>query len=842
MNTRTLALCLLALGLLSCRAAVRADEYRALVPGSPEALTDWRWLARPLAGKQTVVADLGGQEKLAAAPGGGFVLLKLEGPGVLDHFLSTEGATAFNVEVDGQLLWQGKLDEAIAASEKGGLFPSPIIFGRGPFRHLLAPIGFKTSLQILTDKAACSHYLSYRVLPPGTAVQAATAGGEYAAGLSAAGEVWRQGAWEWQAPPESGGLRGDFVLQAQSRVTALEVKGSGEITHLELHFNPALTGTLRNVVVEVFYDGQKEPALRMPVTDFVGLPHPWPTGRWGFGLNTLAAGMRFPWYIRTPRVYYPEATFHSNLPMPFGRGLRIDLVNRSVDVRFAGFTRATLEPLSAAGAAVAGRLCGTRLLATVTPGPDPQPLIQIPGPGQLVGLGLYMTGNTTFPAAAHTSMMSLAVDGQPPIRGHGVLPVWFMGAYGGPLMSPLWSHPRMEDQYCGAVRYFLTDPVPFEQETVFAYTPGPVSEGMLTGATVLAWWYRMGETPYAAPGLAPQAEPLPYSRYGTNGVGRDSRMAWVSEAEDLARVATAHGGEVRAIEDVDHNYHPSAGKYLHVGSDQVGDYVDCVVPFPTSRYVAVGTASLWGPDRSGYELDLLSRAEAARPPSFVQDLDLILGRAIGGVAMRARIMVGRGLIHHRDSSTEYPVPFLNPAPDDEGIIRFICRVKAATANTLQMKLDQVRMERPPLTAAGWREFEDEGTPEAAGELVAWLPKYGRFEWSGWGALQLAAPPQGGATIRALVMAGPAAPTQVHVKGNLGPQQGGWSARINGGALVPLTAGKDEKELVEWTIPVQGVALPGPMTLELVCTAPGEQVQGMRQAPPGELALDCWMVK
>ncbi len=840
MTTRGMLLCLCALLL---PAVAPAADYRPPPPGSPAALSDWRWLARPLVGKPTVIADMAGKRQLEPAPEGGFLLLKVDGPGVLDHFISSDGAALFTIEVDGRVFWQGKLDEALAAAEKeGGLFPKPIAFGGGPFRELIAPIGFRVGLRILTDKGACTHHLSYRMLPPGTAV-ATPAAADYATGLAAAAQAWRQGTWDWQAPSPDGGLRREFILQAGGRVTALESEGSGEVTHLEFHFNPALTGTLRHVLLEISYDDHKEAALRMPITDFVGQPHPWPTGRWGFSLQTIAAGLRLPWFIHTPRVYYPEATFHSNLPMPFARGLRLSLVNRSPDVRFAGYTLARVEPLTEAQAQAAGRLCGTRLLAPVTPGPDPQSLLEIPGPGQLVGLGLHLTGNATFPVAARTSLASLAVDDQPPIVGAGVVPIWLLGAYGGPLTSPLWSHVRMEDQYCGVVRHFLTDPVPFSKKAVFGYTPGSPSEGMPTDATVLALWYRFGDTPYVAPAQPPQAEALPYSRYGTQGASRGSRMVWGMEAEDLVLLAVAHGGEVRAIEDTEHNYHPSAGKYLQVNSDQVGDYVDCTVPFPASRYVAVGTVSLWGPNRSAYELDLLSKDDAQFPPGFAQGLDAIRGRAVGGgVEMKAPIMTGDWLIHFRDSSTEYPVPFLNPAPDGEGVLRFICRVKSYSANSLLMKLDQMRMDMPPPTPAGWREFEDEAAPEKTGELLASLPKYGRFTWSGWGALELVSSLGGQATISMLLPAGPAAPTELRVKGCLGPGQGGWSVSVNGGAPVSLAPGKDDKEVVEWTVPVQGVTLPGTIMLQVRCTALGEKTPEQRQAPPAQVALDCWTLK
>jgi len=46
-----------------------------------------------------------------------------------------------------------------------------------------------------------------------------------------------------------------FVLPAQRRVVAFQQEGSGELTGLEFHLSPALTGTMRQVVAEFYYDG-----------------------------------------------------------------------------------------------------------------------------------------------------------------------------------------------------------------------------------------------------------------------------------------------------------------------------------------------------------------------------------------------------------------------------------------------------------------------------------------------------------------------------------------------------------------------------------------------------------
>ena len=80
-----------------------------------------------------------------------------------------------------------------------------------------------------------------------------------------------------------------------------------------------------------------EPAVRLPLPELVGVPHPWIVERWHKYNGTLAAGLQYPWYVSTPRFYFPEDTFHFNLPVPFAKGLRLDLVNRSERMRFTGF-------------------------------------------------------------------------------------------------------------------------------------------------------------------------------------------------------------------------------------------------------------------------------------------------------------------------------------------------------------------------------------------------------------------------------------------------------------------------------------------------------------------------
>jgi hypothetical protein len=800
--------------------------------GSPARLTDLRWLARPLEGTQQVAMDADGAQKLERIDGG-YLVLKVDGPGVLDTLAIGDASAQIGIEADGQWVWSGVVRTAMDAKE--GLFAPPLVYWYGNAACFLPPVGFRQTLRIVSNKATLARYISYRTLPKGASVETASADpkGAYQQGLAAAAAVWKQGGPGFAgtvAPPARAVTR-DFLLRPGKTAPALTLTGSGEIVHLEFHCNPALTGSLREVVAEIRYDGAQEPQLRLPLPDLAGLPHPWPMGRWDAYNGTLGAGVRYPWMLPTPRVYNQEATFHLNLPLPFAKGITITLVNRSDQMQFAGYTRAVVLLLTEKEALASGRLCALRSVTPITDGD--MALLTLPVGGQLVGLGLFTSGGAFPSPVTHNYRLTLTPEGGAPLPAHlGILPLWFRGAYGGGMgTSAILNHPRYEDQFAGVMRHFLTDPLPVQAGTRLNFSTGSAGAGVPKEAIALAFWYAF--TPYTAPALPARAEPLPHTDYGSG--------PWLWEAEELAPMATAHGGELRIIEDTAHDYQPSKGKYLLFAPDQAGDYFDIPAPMPATRYLTVASNTLWGPNRGIYEADILSREDAQHPPTFPQSDAYYRGRAVGDVPMKAGILVGESLGHRRDPHPTPTTPFLNPAPDGDGVIRFICQTKGLSSPGFLLALDRLQIATPPPTVKGWQECE-EWAPETAGDLTTSLPKYGRTAWSGWGALTLSSPVGGTATIKALLLLGPAKPAELRVKGCLGPKQGGWSVRVNGGPVTELRPGKDDQEVVEWTLPATDMILPGPITLEFTCRQSGEIVRSNAPAPNAELALDAWGVK
>ncbi|MHB9131218.1 MAG: DUF2961 domain-containing protein [Armatimonadota bacterium] len=819
-------------------AALRGAMAALPLPGSPERLVDWRWLARAPEGQRTTLV---GQDALVASAGK-YLLLEVNGAGVLDHLILNDPTATLTITVDNSLLWRGTVNTLVnPPAGNTPLFPAPVVCSGANFFHLLAPVGFHTSLRILTDKLNPWRYVSYRTFREPVAVMPAdaTSTSAYAQGLQTAAADWNvpKPGFHGTAVPPAHELSAAFTAGAGTNITALNISGGGEITHLEFQVIPPLTGSLRELVVELYYDGARAPSLRVPLTDLVGMPHPWTSGRWDTLAGTLAGGIRYPTHAENYTVRLEHALYYCNLPIPFATGLRLDLVNRSTRLAFHGVIRAVVAP--APEGQRAGRLCGTRLIAPIA---GNIPFITLPGPGQLAHISLFCTGNTSATPSDQHGASWLSLDGAPPLISPAIVPLW--QAY--PWQStPIWMHPRMETQYVGATRTFLTDPLPFEREAAFGYQPGPSGDltGAPTSATVVALWYRFSDVPYMAPALPAHAEALPYPALGVPSPMKGAQVAAAFEAEGLAPLATAHGGEVTAVEDTEHNYHASGGKYLTIRVDKLNDYTDVVLPFPASRYFVIGTVGLTGPVNGAYhanfELMALARQAALSPPSVISTGVDNAWSVLGGVPMNLPVFVLGTLGYRRDSSGSHTGPVFNPAPDSDGVLRYICRGPGAT----MLRFDQIWLFTPPPSAPGWQEYEDGPLPDCHGDLTAVLPSIGRLEWSGWGAMKLTATKGGTATLIGLNLTGPVQPRELRLIGNLAPGEGNWQIAIPGNTAPPitLTPGKDANQVMEWKIPISDQTPPGPVTMTITYRPSTGMDQGTPQKS-STLSLDAWTVQ
>ena len=111
---------------------------------------------------------------------------------------------------------------------------------------------------------------------------------------------------------ENKGAKGhanDFIKPGETKVL-LDISGAGIIQRMWMTVDQRSPRALRAMKLEMFWDGEKKPAVSVPLSDFFGM---------GLGRMTSFQNALFS---------NPEArSFNCNIPMPFKKSARITLTN-----------------------------------------------------------------------------------------------------------------------------------------------------------------------------------------------------------------------------------------------------------------------------------------------------------------------------------------------------------------------------------------------------------------------------------------------------------------------------------------------------------------------------------
>jgi hypothetical protein len=102
------------------------------------------------------------------------------------------------------------------------------------------------------------------------------------------------------------------VLAGGSTVVLADLEGPGTLRHFWLTTMPAPPEVMRSLALEIFYDGAPEPSVSVPMLDFFGMP--------------LGRPVAFASALQSSQEGHG---FNSYLPMPFRRGVKVELTNSS---------------------------------------------------------------------------------------------------------------------------------------------------------------------------------------------------------------------------------------------------------------------------------------------------------------------------------------------------------------------------------------------------------------------------------------------------------------------------------------------------------------------------------
>jgi hypothetical protein len=253
------------------------------------------------------------------------VLAEMTGPGVIWRIWSAAPrAGHVKIYIDGaaqptvDLPFQGYFDLA----NPPFIYPS-IVHDASSGKNSYLPIPFQKSCKVVGDKGWGDYYhFTYTTYPKGTIVPTfkRDLGTEEASALQKADAFLTNELGTDPVGKRKGEAVDDrsVVVPSHGTVVAATLSGKQAITALQITLSPNALGdparTLREVVLRITWDGDKEPGVWAPLGDFFGTAP---------GINyykSLPLGM-------IENASDGTATFYSFWYMPFSKGAKIELVN-----------------------------------------------------------------------------------------------------------------------------------------------------------------------------------------------------------------------------------------------------------------------------------------------------------------------------------------------------------------------------------------------------------------------------------------------------------------------------------------------------------------------------------
>jgi hypothetical protein len=118
----------------------------------------------------------------------------------------------------------------------------------------------------------------------------------------------------------SGGNADWVEVKSNSTVTLADIKGPGSIRHIWFTINSPSPFHLRELVLRMYWDGESEPSVEVPIGDFFGT---------GFEYEDVPGGhqgQKYQSWVSLP-ITVQDRAMNCYFEMPFGSGARITLTN-----------------------------------------------------------------------------------------------------------------------------------------------------------------------------------------------------------------------------------------------------------------------------------------------------------------------------------------------------------------------------------------------------------------------------------------------------------------------------------------------------------------------------------
>ncbi len=264
-------------------------------------------------------------------------------------------------------------------------------------------------------------------------------------------------------------------INAKSSSVLFQTKTGGRINSFKLYPASAFAGSEKNIWIRITYGDENNPSVYCPVADFFGF---------AFGKPSMKS-----WLLGTT-----NDTAFCNIPMPYDRGCKIELINKG-NVETILF--AVESDLSKRNAETEGKLYASYSQHSYHKNDGPHVLANITGKGHFIGTILQCQGTVPGMTLFFEGDDSTVVDGENTLHGTGSEDYFNGGWYAFPdrwdaaFSLPFHGSLEYNLPYCrtGAYRFYLTDKIPFEKTFYHSIEHGPVNNIIPAIYTSLSFYY-----------------------------------------------------------------------------------------------------------------------------------------------------------------------------------------------------------------------------------------------------------------------------------------------------------------------------------------------------------------
>lgn len=319
----------------------------------------------------------------------------------------------------------------------------------------------------------------------------------------------------------TGGNADWIKIPAGSSATLTDIKGPGSIGHIWFTINSPSPYHLRELVIRVFWDGESQPSVEVPLGDFFGT---------GFEFEDIPGGHRGQAYhswVSLP-LTVQDRPLNCYFEMPFASGARITVTNDGKDAvpnlyfhvdyeQFADRTKVDHKGRFHAQwrhqvtrAVPESETAGKNLN-----GKDNYVFLEAQGKGQYVGTILNVFGLSTGWWGEGDDMFFIDGDGpRPTISGTG-MEDYFNNAW---MFQREFNYPFIGYSQAGnrdwtgshtMYRFHIQDPIYFQKSLRAGIEHGHANDRSDEYTSVAFWYQTEPHLPF--PPLAPIAERIPIS-------------------------------------------------------------------------------------------------------------------------------------------------------------------------------------------------------------------------------------------------------------------------------------------------------------------------------------------